>query len=87
VPLGAFQVPTAMAIASGKALVLALFFMHLVEQPRVHALVLGVSLILLVVFIGLTAADVATRQGDDQLPRSTNGAPYAAGNGSDSSGF
>jgi uncharacterized MnhB-related membrane protein len=38
-----------------------LFFMHLIEHARIHAVVLIVSLLLVGTFIVLTAADVATR--------------------------
>jgi uncharacterized MnhB-related membrane protein len=44
-----------------KALLVLLFFMHLIEHARIHAVVLIVSLLLVGTFIVLTAADVATR--------------------------
>ena len=61
VPLGPFQMPVALAIAAAKALLVLLFFMHLIEHARINAVVLIVSLLLVGTFIALTAADVATR--------------------------
>jgi cytochrome c oxidase subunit 4 len=60
-PLGSFQVAVALAIALAKATLVALFFMHLAEAPRVFGPLLAVPLALVVIFVGLTAADVATR--------------------------
>jgi cytochrome c oxidase subunit 4 len=62
VALGVFQVPVALAIAAAKACLVVLFFMHLVDQARVNAAVLLLAVLLVALFVGLTAADVATRQ-------------------------
>lgn len=51
----------AMAIAAAKAALLALFFMHLVEQRAANALTLGVALVLVALFVGITVGEVATR--------------------------
>jgi len=75
--LGAFQAPVALAIAAAKATLIALFFMHLVEQARVNAAVLVVALLLVAVFVGLTAADVATREPGPPLDATEADAPLA----------
>lgn len=61
VELGSFAVPTVVGIATAKATLVALFFMHLYEQRGVNAMVLLVSLIFVALLIGLSVADVATR--------------------------
>ena len=60
-PLGAWAVAVAMAIAAGKATLIATFFMHLREHGTSDraAVVLGVVFALLL--IGFVALDVATR--------------------------
>jgi cytochrome c oxidase subunit 4 len=60
-PLGAWQSPLALTIASAKAVLIVLFFMHLVQQRPVNRIVLLICVLLLVALIVLTAADVATR--------------------------
>lgn len=61
VELGSFAAPAAVGIATVKATLVALFFMHLYEQRGVNAMVLLVSLIFVALLIGLSVADVATR--------------------------
>lgn len=61
VGMGAFAFPVAMAIALGKASLVVLFFMHLIEQRGVNAMVLLLSLLFVALLIGLALADVATR--------------------------
>lgn len=60
--LGAWGIVLALAIAAAKGALVALFFMHLVEQRAVNALAFGTSLLLLALLLGLAAADVATRE-------------------------
>jgi cytochrome c oxidase subunit 4 len=61
VPLGALQVPVAVVIALGKSLLIALFFMHLVEQRWTNVLVALTAIVLVLIFLGLTVLDVVSR--------------------------
>jgi cytochrome c oxidase subunit 4 len=60
-PLGAWHVPLALLIAFAKTALIALFFMHLIEQQTTNWLAITVALLLLTVFVGLSALDVVTR--------------------------
>ena len=60
-PLGGLGVPLALGIAAIKAVVIAVFFMHLSEQRAVNTLFLVISLILIAFFVTLSALDVGTR--------------------------
>jgi cytochrome c oxidase subunit 4 len=59
--LGAWQVPIALLIAAVKGALVVLIFMHLLEQRAVNRIVFGVALLLIVLLVGLTAADVLAR--------------------------
>lgn len=61
VPLGALELPVAIAIALAKASLVALYFMHLVEQPPSHRIAALTALALAAILIVLAAADVLTR--------------------------
>jgi cytochrome c oxidase subunit 4 len=63
VPLGALQVPVAIVIALGKSVLIALFFMHLVEQRWTNALAAMTAVVLVFIFLGLTVLDVVSRGG------------------------
>jgi cytochrome c oxidase subunit 4 len=63
VHLGPWNAIAALAIACTKALLVALFFMHLLYERRMYAVVVASALIFLGIFIGLTMADVL-RRGD-----------------------
>jgi len=52
---------TALAIASGKAIVVALYFMHLKYDPKIYRAMLGVVLLLFAVFAILTLVDYLIR--------------------------
>jgi cytochrome c oxidase subunit IV len=52
---------TALAIASTKAVVVALYFMHLKYDPKIYRAMLGVVLVLFAVFITLTLIDYLIR--------------------------
>ena len=67
-PLGHFDVPVSMAIAFAKTLLVALFFMHLIEQRAANRIVPVVALLLVAILIGITAADVATRRTYPKAP-------------------
>jgi cytochrome c oxidase subunit 4 len=59
--LGSIEIPIGIAIAIGKTLLVAIFFMHLLEHRTSSALTLVVAVILLALLIGLSMLDVATR--------------------------
>lgn len=61
VNLGNLALPIAMVIATGKALVVILFFMHLWDYPGVNRLVLGTTIVFLFFCILMVFADVFTR--------------------------
>jgi cytochrome c oxidase subunit 4 len=63
--LGPWALPVALAIAATKAVLVALVFMHLLEQPFSHRMVAVTALVLALVLVGLTAFDVATREGTE----------------------
>jgi cytochrome c oxidase subunit IV len=52
---------TALAIASTKAVVVALYFMHLKYDPKIYRAMIGVVLLLFVVFAVLTLIDYLIR--------------------------
>ncbi|MBI4211734.1 MAG: cytochrome C oxidase subunit IV family protein [Deltaproteobacteria bacterium] len=54
---GVFNIIVAMGIASLKASLVALYFMHLRYDNRLNQVVFASSLFFLLIFIGLTAAD------------------------------
>jgi cytochrome c oxidase subunit 4 len=55
------SVLTALTIASAKAVVVALYFMHLKYDPKIYRIMLGVVLVLFIVFIVLTLIDYLIR--------------------------
>jgi len=60
-PLGQFHLATAMAIAAAKAVLIGLFFMHLIHSHRVTWIVSTASLLWLAIFLGLTLSDYVSR--------------------------
>ena len=60
-PLGPLHFPTAMAIAAAKALIIALFFMHLLHSHRLTMVIFAASFLWLAIMIGLTLADYLSR--------------------------
>lgn len=60
-PLGRFHLATGLVIASTKAALVILFFMHLWDHPGSYRVVISTAVILLVALIGLTLSDVVTR--------------------------
>jgi len=52
---------TALIIASTKAMVVGLYFMHLKFDPKVYQIMIGIVLILFVVFVVLTLIDYMGR--------------------------
>jgi cytochrome c oxidase subunit IV len=63
VDLGRFGVPIALAIASTKALLVALFFMHLVEQRASNRIVAATAIAFVALLVTLMVVDVDTRPG------------------------
>lgn len=61
IDLGPFNVPLAMVVASTKALMVALVFMHLWWDHKQNALIFACSLLFLAIFIVLTMADTEAR--------------------------
>jgi cytochrome c oxidase subunit IV len=61
--LGAWNAVAALAIAAAKALLVALFFMHLLYDKKIYAVIVGVTLLILAILISLTMADIL-RRGD-----------------------
>jgi cytochrome c oxidase subunit 4 len=60
-PLGSWHVPIALLIAAAKTLMIALIFMDLLQQRTANWLAMIIALLLLTVFVGASALDVATR--------------------------
>jgi cytochrome c oxidase subunit IV len=61
-PLGAMHGPVALAIAAVKVVLIVLIFMHLLEQRLSNAFALIFCVLMLLLLVSLTAADVATRR-------------------------
>lgn len=59
--LGPWNAVVALLIASGKALLVAFFFMHLIYDKKVYMLIFSVGIVILTVFITLTMADTLRR--------------------------
>jgi cytochrome c oxidase subunit 4 len=50
-----------LAIAAGKAVIVAAFFMHLRRSPALLRITIAVPLVALAILVGLSATDFATR--------------------------
>lgn len=61
VDLGYFNVVVALIVASTKAAVVILYFMHLKYESSFFKLMVFICLLILTIFIGLTFFDVAYR--------------------------
>jgi cytochrome c oxidase subunit 4 len=59
--LGRWHTIVGLTIASGKALLVALFFMHLLHSNKLTWLALGAGLVWLAILLGLTLSDYLTR--------------------------
>ena len=64
-PLGAFGLVVALAIAGAKAALVALFFMHLRLSTPLTRLFAGAGLVWLALLMGLTMTDYLTRERAD----------------------
>jgi cytochrome c oxidase subunit IV len=58
---GFWALPLALTIASAKAFLVLAFFMHLWEQKGANRMVVVVALVFVLLLLGLTLGDVATR--------------------------
>jgi cytochrome c oxidase subunit IV len=61
VELGRWGVPVALVIASVKSLLVALFFMHLVEERTSNRLVAASAIVFVALLVSLMVLDVQTR--------------------------
>jgi cytochrome c oxidase subunit 4 len=61
VALGPAEVPVALGIAAAKALLVAAFFMELVDERFGTRIVMLVAVAMVILLAGFAAADVATR--------------------------
>jgi cytochrome c oxidase subunit 4 len=61
VNLGGWNAVVAVGIASLKAILVALFFMHLLYDKRIYMIVFVIGVLFLGLFIGLTMFDTLTR--------------------------
>ncbi len=59
--LGIWNTPLALGIATTKAAMVALIFMHLRSSPKLTAIVVGTSVLFLAFLILVTASDYLTR--------------------------
>ena len=59
--LGIWNTPLALGIATTKAVLVALIFMHLRSSPRLTAMVVGTSVLFLAFLLFVTASDYLTR--------------------------
>ncbi len=66
--LGAWHTPVGLAIASAKALLVILFFMHVVRSSRLTWIVALSSTAWLVILLGLTLTDYLSRGMFKDLP-------------------
>ncbi len=73
---GGWHVTVALLIAVAKGSLVALFFMHLWDQQGANRLVFATSLVFVVLLIGLTVLDNATRFPLANPPGSAGALPY-----------
>jgi len=74
-PLGAASAWVALSIATAKAILIAAFFMHLVEQPSVSRWAFALGLVLAGILLTMVFLDVVTR---DRPALRQPGVPAAA---------
>ena len=60
-PLGPLHFPIAMAIAAAKAVLIALFFMHLMHGHRLMIVIFAASFLWLTIMVGMTLTDYLSR--------------------------
>ena len=59
--LGNWALPLALLIATTKSLLVLIFFMHLKEDKGVNRMVVAVAVVFVLLLLGITLTDVATR--------------------------
>jgi cytochrome c oxidase subunit IV len=74
--LGPYSLPASLVIALVKTVLVAMFFMHLVEQPGARRVVLPVSALFLSLLLGLSLLEAMTRV---RMARPDGGQPPAPG--------
>jgi cytochrome c oxidase subunit IV len=90
VQLGPYSLPVSLGIAVLKTVLVAMFFMHLVEQPGARRVVLPVSVVFLGLLMGVTLLEAMTRihmarpngiqeELEPKRPASTRTAPPGSG--------
>lgn len=82
IDLGGMNVVIALLIASAKALLVALFFMHLLHDHKLYLIIFSTAIIFLAIFLMLTMFDVMTRGTINPLekkPINPNAAIYNQG--------
>jgi len=62
IDFGMLNMVVAMTIAVAKALLVVLFFMHLLHSPKLIWLFAGAALVWFVILVALTMADIDTRE-------------------------
>jgi cytochrome c oxidase subunit 4 len=75
VDLGPANIWVALMIATVKASIVALYFMHLRYGHPFHALALGAAVLFVAVFIGITILDTDEYQSDFDVPRQVTNSP------------
>jgi cytochrome c oxidase subunit 4 len=60
-PIGHLHTPIGLAIATGKALLVIAFFMHLLHSDRISWIMMAAAMFMLFVLLYLTLADYWTR--------------------------
>jgi len=76
--LGAANLPIALMIATIKATLVVLFFMHLWDSEGINRLVFGVSLVFVLVLLAGVFGDVLTRPTETLPPNSGESAAMVA---------
>jgi cytochrome c oxidase subunit 4 len=59
--LGPWHVPVGLAVATTKAVLIVLYFMHMLQSPRLTWLVAGTTLLFLAILLFLTLTDYLSR--------------------------
>jgi cytochrome c oxidase subunit 4 len=77
-PLGGLNTPVALGIALAKALLVVVFFMHLMQQRATPRLVVLTTAVLIATLLLFTVGDVATRLPLTNPPTSESAQPYHA---------
>jgi cytochrome c oxidase subunit 4 len=68
--LGAWEIPVALGIATGKTVLVVLFFMHMMHSPKLVWLIAAAGVVFLGIMMLGTLADYATRSWLPPWPQS-----------------